>query len=1217
MHSLSLFPISWNHRSRSSRLGFLFGWIGLFLASLRLCSTVAAGANPPDFSSVEPIFNKYCLDCHATQDPEGNLVMDTFEALMKGGESGPAISPGKSAESLLIRMVQGSVEKDGKKLIMPPGKKKKLGPSEIAALRDWIDGGALGPAQPKIARDLQVPKIAPKKMPRLAINALAYAAGPRLLAVARYGEIELRGADSQALLRKLEGHRGNVNAAVFSADGSRIFTASGENGLFGEIKQWNVADGTLIRTFEGHKDSIYGLALSPDGKILASGSYDQKIILWNIETGKESRTLSGHNGAVFGLAFRPDGNLLASASADRTVKLWDVASGERRDTLSQSLKELYSIAFSPDGKRLIAGGVDNRIRMWEISDKANETTNPLLYSRYAHEGAILRLGYSGDGKMIVSSGQDQTVKLWEAAELKEKLSLEKQPDWPSAIVLAQDNTTVVVGRLDGSLGYYSSKDGKNVAPPKPLLTRLEPRGVERGRDTRVRLFGSNLVGLTSIKFSNDQIRAGLESTNAFNPSEQWIRLSIPANLVRGSSELSVAGPSGESGKLTLYWDDLPQISDYEPGTKHTFLATNPLPASFWGKLNTVGDIDRIEFQAGKGQTLVLDLAAKAIGSKANAVLTLRDTNAVVLASSSGFDADDDPLLTFTFPAEGRYIVEVSDLMLTASEDHFYRLSMGAFPYVTSFFPQAVAANSTNVIELIGFNLPKEHSVIVQSKAAGEMTLPVAMESYRTRKSFKLLVSETPPVIEREPNDQFAEATSFEIPGVAEGRIFSERGTRPDQDLFRFQAKKGEKWIVETTAAKRGSPVDTRIEILYPDGKPVPRLLLQAVRNSAITFRGIDSNTLDARVDNWEEMELNEFLYMQGDVAKIFRMPQGPDSGFLFYPGTGKRFAYFNTTATAHALDEPCYIVDPHPPGTTLVPTGLPVFTLYYANDDDGERKLGTDSRLEFVAPADGSYLVRVTDSRGHQGDRYAYQLAVRNAKPDFKVTLNGANLAVGPGSGQSFSVTAERIDGFDGDITVSIDGLPPGFSASTPLVIQSGHQDAKGTLNASLDAAMPSETNTTHVVARAVVEGKEIVKEIMGFGKIKLGEKPKLFVSMDPDMPPLTATKGSMDRLLEVTVISGQTMPVWLRINRSGHDDLVTFSVDNLPHGVIVDNIGLSGVLIPKDQNERKIFLTAARWVPETDRLCYAIENQAGRQTSRPVLLHVRRSGNAIQAASR
>ena len=50
------------------------------------------------------------------------------------------------------------------------------------------------------------------------------------------------------------------------------------------------------------------------------------------------------------------------------------------------------------------------------------------------------------------------------------------------------------------------------------------------------------------------------------------------------------------------------------------------------------------------------------------------------------------------------------------------------------------------------------------------------------------------------------------------------------------------------------------------------------------------------------------------------------------------------------------------------PNGLPVFTLNYTNDDDGERLLGSDSRLIFTAPAKARYLVRVSDTRGWSGD---------------------------------------------------------------------------------------------------------------------------------------------------------------------------------------------------------------------------------------------------------
>src|ERR1041384_6166932 len=78
---------------------------------------------------------------------------------------------------------------------------------------------------------------------------------------------------------------------------------------------------------------------------------------------------------------------------------------------------------------------------------------------------------------------------------------------------------------------------------------------------------------------------------------------------------------------------------------------------------------------------------------------------------------------------------------------------------------------------------------------------------------------------------------------------------PDVDLFEFESAAAEKIIIETDAARRGSPLHTKIEILHAAGKPVERLLLQAVRDSHINFKNIDSNTEDIRVENWQEMEL--------------------------------------------------------------------------------------------------------------------------------------------------------------------------------------------------------------------------------------------------------------------------------------------------------------------------------------------------------------------------
>jgi hypothetical protein len=444
-----------NDRSPLRAIAFVVALI--FLGCQRLFAADAAPPPAPDYSAVDTIFSKYCLDCHASQDPEAKLVLEGFDTLMKGSENGPVLTPGKGAESLLIRVLEGKAEKDGKQIIMPPKKRKKLEPAEIALIKAWIDAGAQGPtnaASTAAVRELQVPKIALKGEPRNPINVLIRVPGSDLVAVGRYGKVELRSITNGAVLRTAAGHHGNVNALASSADGARLFAGAGEDVLFGEIKEWNIADGALVRTFVGHKDAVYSLAISPDGGVLASGSYDHKIKLWDISTGKELKTLSGHNGCVFGLAFRPDGKILASASADHTVKLWDVASGERRDTLSQPLKDVYAVAFAPDGKRLMAAGVDNRIRVWQISEGAGETTNPLLDAKFAHEGAILRLAFSSDGKLLVSAADDRTVRIWNADDMTERLLLEKQPDRVTGLDFVLDGKEVAAGRMDGSLDFY-------------------------------------------------------------------------------------------------------------------------------------------------------------------------------------------------------------------------------------------------------------------------------------------------------------------------------------------------------------------------------------------------------------------------------------------------------------------------------------------------------------------------------------------------------------------------------------------------------------------------------------------------------------------------------------------------------------------------------------------------------------------------------------------
>ncbi|MGE0610469.1 MAG: c-type cytochrome domain-containing protein, partial [Pirellulales bacterium] len=915
----------------------LYSWARPLLAvALVLSMLNAASADEaipaPDYNThVLPILQKYCSACHSADEAEGGLIVDDYEKLLAGGSRGRSVVPGRSDQSRLVLLLDGKA-----KPAMPPAGNDPPTADEIAVLKAWIDAGAKSPTgQAPDPTKLVTPSVALTAPPRLQVNALACSPDGTLLALAGYAHVKLVSLADGATVREWNDPRGNVTAISFSADGSQLIAACGEPGLFGEARVWNVADGSLLKTIVGHRDSLYGAALSPDGTTLATGGYDEAIKLWNAADGTELRNVVGHNGAVYDVAFRPDGKILASASADRTVKLWEVATGERLETLGQSLKELYTLAWSPDGQRIAAAGVDNRIRVWQISADGREGTNPILYARFAHQGPVIRLAWSPDGQTLASASEDRTLKLWDAASMTERKQLETQPDWPSALAFTSDSQTLAVGRLDGSWGLYSAATGqplsrpekqaarrkarsrllslalKNLpglsllaladeAPAAPQLTSLSPRGIERGTATKVRLIGTNLAGATEVKSNNPLLTVKLVPPTE-QPSELSIEATAAADLPTGVYEVGVVTPGGASGMLKLYVDNLPQAVESEPNDLPVSAGALVLPIGVWGGFDKAGDTDRFTFDAYSGQTVVFDLAAATIGSKANAVITLLDGNGKVLATSNDFDGQPDPLLAYTFAADGRYTVEASELALGASPEHFYRLTMGELPYVTGCFPLGVTANTRTSIELTGFNLPPDARAVVVAGAAGEASVSLHADLYRSRRDLRVTVNPAVELLEAEPNNLPRFATAMTVPGVANGRLHAPRSAAADVDLYRFDAQAGQTWVVETEAARRGSPVDTRLEILHADGRPVERLWLQAVRDSYVTFRGIDSNTADVRLKSLEEMGLNQWVYQQGEVGKIFRMPQGPDSGVQLYTSNGKRRCYFDTSPTVHAL----------------------------------------------------------------------------------------------------------------------------------------------------------------------------------------------------------------------------------------------------------------------------------------------------------------------------
>ncbi len=114
----------------------------------------AADAGEQHFiQRVKPLLESRCVSCHGPEKIKAGLRLDSREAMLKGGENGPALVPGKPSQSLLLQAVMHS-KKD---LEMPP--KERLTSNDIAVLEHWIRDGAPWPKSEVIAA--AAPKLAP------------------------------------------------------------------------------------------------------------------------------------------------------------------------------------------------------------------------------------------------------------------------------------------------------------------------------------------------------------------------------------------------------------------------------------------------------------------------------------------------------------------------------------------------------------------------------------------------------------------------------------------------------------------------------------------------------------------------------------------------------------------------------------------------------------------------------------------------------------------------------------------------------------------------------------------------------------------------------------------------------------------------------------------------------------------------------------------------
>lgn len=93
----------------------------------------------PYLEIVQPLMEAKCVSCHGEEKVKGKLRLDSFDAMMRGGEFGTCVEPGDSYNSLLVELMEYPIDDEDH---MPPEDEPQLTQAEIDVIKWWIDAGA-------------------------------------------------------------------------------------------------------------------------------------------------------------------------------------------------------------------------------------------------------------------------------------------------------------------------------------------------------------------------------------------------------------------------------------------------------------------------------------------------------------------------------------------------------------------------------------------------------------------------------------------------------------------------------------------------------------------------------------------------------------------------------------------------------------------------------------------------------------------------------------------------------------------------------------------------------------------------------------------------------------------------------------------------------------------------------------------------------------------
>ncbi len=310
--------------------------------------------------------------------------------------------------------------------------------------------------------------------------------------------------------------------------------------------------------------------------------------------------------------------------------------------------------------------------------------------------------------------------------------------------------------------FAASAIAQQVTLPLPRILTVMPMGGQAGQNVEVTITGENIEDVTELTFSTPKITA---KPVAGAPNK--FAVSIAADAAVGVYDARVMSRLGVSSARAFSVNKLPEV--VRTKANNTLETALVLPVgTICNATMTKRAVDFYSFQGVKDQAVAIDCAAVGIDS--------RLTPVVILADSKGADLKVNRtggIIDFTPPADGTYVIKVSDLTYQGGERHFYRLALQQSPALPQPQTQTVSAMSWPPADLA-------------PNAAAKET---------------------------EPNNK--DAQKITLPCDIAGAFYP----AADVDTFEFTAKKGEIWWVEVASERLGLNTDPFVLVQQvKDGK---------------------------------------------------------------------------------------------------------------------------------------------------------------------------------------------------------------------------------------------------------------------------------------------------------------------------------------------------------------------------------------------------------------